>query len=58
MRLGADVMAGFPGETDGDFEDSRRCIEALPFTYLHVFTYSERPGARWPERSWRSHRLS
>jgi threonylcarbamoyladenosine tRNA methylthiotransferase MtaB len=37
-------MAGFPGETDADFEESRRFIEALPFTYLHVFTYSERPG--------------
>jgi threonylcarbamoyladenosine tRNA methylthiotransferase MtaB len=42
--IGADVMAGFPGETDGDFEEGRRFIEALPFTYLHVFTYSERPG--------------
>jgi len=42
--IGADVMVGFPGETDGDFEDSRRFIESLPFTYLHVFTYSERPG--------------
>src|ERR1700681_879906 len=37
-------MGGFPGETDSDFEDSRRFIESLPFTYLHVFTYSERPG--------------
>src|SRR5690349_14146361 len=42
--IGADVMVGFPGETDADFEDSRRFIESLPFTYLHVFTYSERPG--------------
>jgi len=42
--IGADVMAGFPGETDADFEESIRFIEALPFTYLHVFTYSERPG--------------
>jgi threonylcarbamoyladenosine tRNA methylthiotransferase MtaB len=42
--IGADVMVGFPGETDGDFEESRRFIESLPFTYLHVFTYSERPG--------------
>ncbi len=42
--IGADVMAGFPGETDADFEESRRFIESLPFTYLHVFTYSERPG--------------
>jgi threonylcarbamoyladenosine tRNA methylthiotransferase MtaB len=42
--IGADVMAGFPGETDVEFEESRAFIAALPFTYLHVFTYSERPG--------------
>ena len=42
--IGADVMAGFPGETDNDFEQTRRMIEELPFTYLHVFTYSARPG--------------
>ena len=42
--IGADVMVGFPGETDADFEESLRFIESLPFTYLHVFTYSERPG--------------
>ena len=42
--IGADVMTGFPGETDADFESTRRLIEDLPFTYLHVFTYSARPG--------------
>ncbi|HUB32925.1 MAG TPA: tRNA (N(6)-L-threonylcarbamoyladenosine(37)-C(2))-methylthiotransferase MtaB [Bryobacteraceae bacterium] len=42
--IGADVMVGFPGETDPDFEESRAFIASLPFTYLHVFTYSERPG--------------
>lgn len=42
--LGADVMVGFPGETDQEFEESRRFIDSLPFTYLHVFTFSERPG--------------
>jgi threonylcarbamoyladenosine tRNA methylthiotransferase MtaB len=42
--IGADVMAGFPGETDEEFEESRQFIASLPFTYLHVFTYSERPG--------------
>lgn len=42
--IGADVMVGFPGETDADFEESRAFIASLPFTYLHVFTYSERPG--------------
>jgi threonylcarbamoyladenosine tRNA methylthiotransferase MtaB len=42
--IGADVMVGFPGETDERFEESRSFIEHLPFTYLHVFTYSSRPG--------------
>jgi threonylcarbamoyladenosine tRNA methylthiotransferase MtaB len=42
--IGADVMVGFPGETDAEFEESRVFIAGLPFTYLHVFTYSERPG--------------
>ena len=42
--IGADVMVGFPGETDAEFEETRRTIEQLPFTYLHVFTYSARPG--------------
>jgi threonylcarbamoyladenosine tRNA methylthiotransferase MtaB len=42
--IGADVMVGFPGETDALFEESRQFIDAMPFTYLHVFTYSERPG--------------
>jgi threonylcarbamoyladenosine tRNA methylthiotransferase MtaB len=42
--IGADVMVGFPGETDALFEESRSFIEHLPFTYLHVFTYSSRPG--------------
>jgi threonylcarbamoyladenosine tRNA methylthiotransferase MtaB len=42
--IGADVMVGFPGETDTEFEETRRMVEELPFTYLHVFTYSARPG--------------
>src|SRR5271166_3031454 len=42
--IGADVMVGFPGETEAEFEATRRMIEDLPFTYLHVFTYSARPG--------------
>jgi threonylcarbamoyladenosine tRNA methylthiotransferase MtaB len=42
--IGADVMVGFPGETEDDFEEGRCFIDSLPFTYLHVFTYSERPG--------------
>jgi threonylcarbamoyladenosine tRNA methylthiotransferase MtaB len=42
--IGADVMVGFPGETEREFEENRAFIASLPFTYLHVFTYSERPG--------------
>jgi threonylcarbamoyladenosine tRNA methylthiotransferase MtaB len=51
--IGADVMTGFPGESDELFEESRSFIERLPFTYLHVFTYSSRPGtpsAAMPEQ--------
>ncbi len=43
---GADVMTGFPGETGAEFADSMAFIDSLPFTYLHVFTYSPRPGTR------------
>lgn len=42
--IGADVMVGFPGETEELFRESLAFIESLPFTYLHVFTYSPRPG--------------
>ncbi|MFB3921191.1 MAG: tRNA (N(6)-L-threonylcarbamoyladenosine(37)-C(2))-methylthiotransferase MtaB [Terriglobia bacterium] len=42
--IGADVMVGFPGETDADHEASLRFVASLPFTYLHVFPYSSRPG--------------
>ncbi|MDD4645066.1 MAG: tRNA (N(6)-L-threonylcarbamoyladenosine(37)-C(2))-methylthiotransferase MtaB [Bacteroidales bacterium] len=42
--IGADVIVGFPGETDEDFQDACKFISSLPLSYLHVFTYSERPG--------------
>ncbi|HKD86693.1 MAG TPA: tRNA (N(6)-L-threonylcarbamoyladenosine(37)-C(2))-methylthiotransferase MtaB [Terriglobales bacterium] len=42
--IGTDVMVGFPGETHDDFEETRALIELLSLTYLHVFTYSSRPG--------------
>jgi threonylcarbamoyladenosine tRNA methylthiotransferase MtaB len=45
LGLGADIIVGFPGETDDDHEATRSVIESLPFTYLHVFPYSQRPGA-------------
>ncbi len=42
--IGADVMVGFPGETDALFEESFAFIAAQPFTYLHLFPFSARPG--------------
>lgn len=42
--IGADLMTGFPGETAAEFDETLRFIGERPFTYLHVFTYSERPG--------------
>jgi threonylcarbamoyladenosine tRNA methylthiotransferase MtaB len=42
--IGADVIAGFPGETEDDFRATVDFIEGLPFTYLHVFSFSARPG--------------
>jgi len=41
--IGADVMVGFPGETNQDHASSAAFIESLPFTYLHLFPYSARP---------------
>jgi threonylcarbamoyladenosine tRNA methylthiotransferase MtaB len=43
--LGADVIVGFPGETEADHRATRALVTDLPFTYLHVFPYSERPHA-------------
>jgi threonylcarbamoyladenosine tRNA methylthiotransferase MtaB len=45
LGLGADVIAGFPGETDEDHRASLALLHALPFTYLHVFPFSVRPDA-------------
>ena len=42
--IGADVMVGFPGESDEDFAETYRLIESSSLTYLHVFPYSSRPG--------------
>jgi threonylcarbamoyladenosine tRNA methylthiotransferase MtaB len=44
FALSADVIAGFPGETDADHRETVAMIERLPFTSLHVFPYSPRPG--------------
>jgi threonylcarbamoyladenosine tRNA methylthiotransferase MtaB len=42
--IGADVITGFPGESQADFEDTYEFLKALPLSYLHVFAFSERPG--------------
>lgn len=42
--IGADVMVGFPGETDDEFSETLRLIEDSPLTYVHVFPFSARPG--------------
>jgi threonylcarbamoyladenosine tRNA methylthiotransferase MtaB len=47
--IGADVIAGFPGETDTEHAETVAFIRALPFSYLHVFSYSHRPGTRAAE---------
>ena len=44
LGLGADIIVGFPGESDKNFERTRKLIEELPFSYLHVFSYSPRSG--------------
>ena len=44
LTLGADVMVGFPGETDAEFEETVAIIRELPFGYLHLFPFSPRPG--------------
>jgi threonylcarbamoyladenosine tRNA methylthiotransferase MtaB len=44
FALGADVITGFPGETDADHRETVSLVNELPFTYLHVFPYSARPG--------------
>jgi len=44
IGLGADVIVGFPSESEENFESTRRLIEELPFSYLHVFSYSPRSG--------------
>ena len=44
--IGSDVIVGFPGETDSDFEELAAYLETSPLTHLHVFPYSDRPGTR------------
>ena len=44
MALGTDVIVGFPGETDERYKNTYRFVKRMPFTYLHIFNYSRRPG--------------
>lgn len=44
MGLGADILMGFPGETEGQVQETLEFVESLPLTYAHVFSYSPRPG--------------
>lgn len=46
VGLGTDVIVGFPGEDDSAFENTLRLVQALPFSNIHVFPYSRRPGTR------------
>jgi len=52
VSIGADVIAGFPGETEEKFRNTYDLIESLPFSYLHVFPFSKRkgtPAAQFPQ---------
>ncbi len=53
--IGADVLIGFPGETDAAFENTLALIERLPLSYLHVFPFSPRPGTPAATFSGRAH---
>ncbi len=64
--IGVDVITGHPGETDGHFAESYEFIDSLDISYLHVFTFSERPDTHAlnlepvipvPERKERTHKL-
>ncbi len=52
LALGADVMVGFPGENEVEFQQTYNLIDRLPFSYLHLFPFSARPGTR----GWELHR--
>lgn len=44
LAMGTDIIAGFPGETEENFDNTVALVESLPFSYIHVFPYSDRPG--------------
>jgi len=49
IAIGADVIVGFPGESDDEFTQTKKTIESAPLAYLHVFRYSMRPGTEAAE---------
>jgi len=51
LGLGADVIAGHPGETEADFAETLALVRDLPFSYLHVFSYSDRKGTEAARRA-------
>jgi threonylcarbamoyladenosine tRNA methylthiotransferase MtaB len=46
ISIGTDIIAGFPGEGNQEFNNTKKLIESMPFSYIHVFSYSRRPGTR------------
>lgn len=46
IAIGTDVIVGFPGEGEVEFNNTRQLIESIPFSYLHIFPYSQRPGTK------------
>ncbi len=46
IALGTDIMVGFPGEKEPEFKNTKQLIKEIPFTYLHVFAFSPRPGTK------------
>lgn len=53
--IGSDIIVGFPGETDADFEELCAYLERSPLTHLHVFPYSDRPGTAATARTGKVH---
>ncbi|RJQ49838.1 MAG: tRNA (N(6)-L-threonylcarbamoyladenosine(37)-C(2))-methylthiotransferase MtaB [Nitrospiraceae bacterium] len=46
IAIGTDIITGFPGETDRDFQETVSYVEQIPFSYLHIFPYSRRPNTK------------
>ncbi|MBU1652312.1 MiaB/RimO family radical SAM methylthiotransferase [bacterium] len=61
LSLGADILVGFPSESENDFQATIKLLEEVPFNYLHVFPYSERqgtPAASFPDSISKTERLA